>query len=91
MRDTKGRFALGNPGGPGRPKGVTSAQEFRRKVGEEDLQRIIARVVQAAIDGDMAAARIVLDRLYPLYDARSAELLERLAELEAALDAPRAA
>jgi hypothetical protein len=57
-------FAPGNPGGPGRPKGrgyllQKAAQEA---LSEEHIQAIIKKAARLALEGDMTAARLVLER-----------------------------
>jgi hypothetical protein len=62
-RDKNGRFAKGNPGGPGNPFSRQLAhmrQVLLECVSEEDLRDIVAQVVQKAKQGDLAAARLVL-------------------------------
>lgn len=62
-RDTRGRFARGNKGGPGNPwarKIAALRQAMLNIVKPEDLQAIIARLVLEAQQGDLAAARLVL-------------------------------
>jgi hypothetical protein len=62
-RDKNGRFAKGNPGGPGNPFSRQLAQMRQvvlQCVSEEDLRDIVAQVVQKAKQGDLAAARLVL-------------------------------
>lgn len=65
VRNPAGRFAPGNAGGPGNPHAKRSA-EIRsliyRTVSDDDLQAIIASLVQQAKAGDLPAAREVLDR-----------------------------
>lgn len=60
-----GRFAIGNTCGQGNPL-AKRAQELRaafvNAVSLEDIQRIVAGMVSAAKAGDVAAARLVLDR-----------------------------
>ena len=63
-RDENGRFAAGNPGGPGRPKGrgyllQKAAQEA---VTEEHVAAIIRKATMLALGGDTTAARLVLER-----------------------------
>lgn len=63
-RGTNGRFKKGNPGGPGRPKGRSfelqrAAQEA---VTAEHIQGIVRKATMLALQGDLAAARLVLDR-----------------------------
>ena len=65
-RDGQGRFAPGNPGGPGNPY-VKRAAEIRaamiEAVSEDDLRAIVRALVKKAKAGDTVAAREVLDRL----------------------------
>ena len=64
-RDRGGRFAKGNPGGPGRPRG--SGNALRRAAEEavtpEHVAAIIRRATRMALEGDIAAMRIVLERV----------------------------
>jgi len=66
-RGENGRFEKGNPGGPGNP--------HARRVGElrsalldavsvADIQGVVGRLVTMARDGDLAAASLLLDRLF---------------------------
>jgi hypothetical protein len=63
-RDGHGRFASGNQGGPGRPR--SPAAELRRAVEEaispDHAAAIIRRLARKALEGDVAAARLVLER-----------------------------
>jgi hypothetical protein len=57
-RDGLGRFATGNGGGPGRPKGATEAEYLRalsRIVSVEDLRAIARRAVADAKKGNARA------------------------------------
>lgn len=86
------KFQIGNAGGPGRPKGSRSKArlgEFRAAIGEENLTEIVTKLTELAKEGDLAAIRVILDRLVPLADARQVEILERLDALEERLQ-PRA-
>ena len=65
-RDSQGRFAKGNSGGPGNPYGRSVAkwrELFQEAVTDQDFREIIAAMVQKAKEGDMVAAREVLNRL----------------------------
>lgn len=57
-RDRRGQFALGNPGGPGRPPLVTERQ-YLETLGAvctvEDWQKICEKAVTAAMAGDHRA------------------------------------
>src|SRR3982074_2669580 len=54
----------GNPAGPakGTRHKITMLAE---KLMQDDVENVVAAVVDAARDGDMTAARIVLDRIVP--------------------------
>src|SRR3972149_1639624 len=60
-----GRFAAGNAGGPGRPKGRRTT-ELRRAAEEAvtpDMVRgVLRKVAMQALQGNLAAARILLAR-----------------------------
>lgn len=61
-----GRFMPGHGGGPGRPRGSdlrSLVAEHRASTMEEALLRVYDMLVERAIGGDVAAARLLLDRL----------------------------
>lgn len=63
-RDARGRFAPGNPGGPGgarrRPSELRRAAE--EAVTAEHVQAIMRRAARMALEGNLAAMRFVLER-----------------------------
>ena len=63
-REPNGRFAKGNPGGPGRPKGrgFELQRAAQAAVTPEHIQGIIRKATMQALKGDVVAARLVLDR-----------------------------
>ena len=63
-RTAKGTFAVGNPGGPGRPPGRGPVAEMRAALGT-DLDRILSTLKTQALAGDVQAIRIILDRVLP--------------------------
>ncbi len=85
-RGKGGHFAKGNKGGPGYPysKQVGALrQALMDAVTPEDIQEIIVLVlVEAAKDGDLAAAREVI--LRTIGKPLESDLLERLERLEQA-------
>ena len=70
-RGPGGRFAPGNPGGPGRQPGRGPVAEMRAKLAT-DLDDIIGVLREQALAGDVQAIRIILDRVSPAL--RPAEL-----------------
>ena len=65
-RRADGRFAIGNPGGPGNPN-MQRAGQIRRMicgfVTEKDLRDIVQALVEKAKGGDLPSIRELLDRL----------------------------
>jgi hypothetical protein len=63
-RDANGRYAAGNPGGPGRSKG--KGYELQRAaqdaVTPEHVAGIMRKAVLLALQGNLAAMKFVLDR-----------------------------
>lgn len=85
-RDARGRFAPGNPGGPGNPHARQVARlraALLEAVTPADVREIIAVVVEAARGGDLAAAKLLFDRL--LGPPVEADLIARIEELEVLL------
>ena len=65
-RAAGGRFAPGNPGGPGNPLGSRVAAlraMLLDAVSPDDLRAIVATLVAQAKQGDLAAIRELFDRL----------------------------
>lgn len=64
-RNALGQFATGNVGGPGNPL-IARVQRYRQILfaclTEKAFARIVKRLIQLAEDGDLAAAKILLDR-----------------------------
>lgn len=67
-RKQRGRpFSKGSSGNPsGRPKGARNRSTvLAEKLMQDDAQEVTRAVVTAAKNGDMTAARLVLDRIVP--------------------------
>jgi hypothetical protein len=63
QREANGRFAKGNPGGPGNPYARQVARMRVRaldSVSGDDVEAILSKMVQLAKQGDVPAARLVL-------------------------------
>jgi hypothetical protein len=63
-RNSRGQFAQGNPGGPGRPRGRASAlrRAAEDAVSPEHIGAITRRAVRMALEGNLAAMMFVFDR-----------------------------
>ncbi len=62
-RDGKGRFAKGNKYGPGNPFARQTAalrSALLRQLTEEQIEQVAALLLQKALEGDLAAIRLVL-------------------------------
>lgn len=63
-RDNHGRFAAGNPGGPGGARRRSS--ELRRAAEEaitiDHIQAMVRKFTRMALEGNLAAARLVFER-----------------------------
>ncbi len=74
-RAAGGRFAPGNAGGPGRPKGTRhAALAALDAIGTEAAEEVLRTVVEAARGGDLRAAELLLRRLWPERKGRPVEV-----------------
>ena len=65
------QFQPGNPGGPGRPQGSRNAATFALdRIADEAGKDILKKMVEAAKSGDMRAAELVLQRIWPARKSR---------------------
>ena len=63
------------PGNPGRPRGAKHKTTIlAEKLMADDVEGVVKAVIDAARTGDMAAARIILDRLVPMRKGRPVEI-----------------
>lgn len=86
-RDTRGRFAKGNPGGPGNPLAKRVGElraELLRTITPATIRAVVAKLIAKAKTGDAFAAREVLNRAVGL--PLQADILERLHELETTVE-----
>jgi hypothetical protein len=75
IRQPNGRFATGNPGGPGRPRNpvITKAADLDRH-GVDVAEELMAMTIASARRGNLRAAEIVLQRVWPARRNRPIEL-----------------
>jgi hypothetical protein len=84
-RAAGGRFAVGNPGGPGRPKRETERQyldALRRGVPMEEWEKVVARALADAKRGDAKAREWLSKYLVGDDPLVMLDVLDRLEELE---------
>jgi len=89
-RDEGGRFAVGNPGGPGNPHAVQVGRlrsALLDAVTPEDMRAVALALVEKAKGGDIAAARVLFDRV--LGKPVEADLIARLEAIEEAVGVSR--
>jgi len=66
------QFKKGKSGNPtGRPRGITDKRVILRETFENEGKEVAHKVIEAALNGDMQAAKIVLDRLAPVIKPRA--------------------
>lgn len=63
-RDSRGRFAPGNPGGPGgsRRRRLELREAATSVVSKEAVAALMAKTTRRGLEGDLAAAKYVLDQ-----------------------------
>ncbi|RMH24587.1 MAG: hypothetical protein D6692_12755 [Planctomycetota bacterium] len=86
-RTAGGRFAKGNPGGPGNPHAGKVGKlraAILAAVTPEDVAAIVGALIQRAKGGDMAATKELLDRA--IGKPTDGDLAERLDRLEEAAE-----
>ena len=75
IRDTSGRFAKGNPGGPGRPRNpISSAAVELDRLGTAVAEELMLSTIERARRGNLRATEMVLQRVWPARRHRSIEL-----------------
>ncbi len=86
---SKPLFTPGGAGGPGRPLGVRNvATKLLDVIGEDSAEQVLGTVVQRAKEGDLAAAEIILKRVWPVPKTR--KLQTSIPEVASAADTLRA-
>lgn len=74
-RGRDGRFAKGNPGGPGRPRGaVRAATVALDQIGAEASADLVKVAIDLARSGNMEALKLVLGRIWPVRAGRPLEI-----------------
>jgi hypothetical protein len=83
VRDDNGRFVKGHPGGPGRPRNaVAIAIGELDRLGLEVAERLIGVVAEEALKGNLKAAEMLLQRVWPVRRNRPIEVLDSGANSE---------
>jgi len=90
-RDERGRFVVGNSGGPGNPLGARISKlrtALVEAVSEDDMRAIVGALVAKAKKGDTIAARVLFDRV--LGKPLESDILARVEALEEASEKGKA-
>ena len=72
--DENGRFAKGNPGGPGRPRSIRHSATLLDALGADVGEEIFQVIVDKAKAGDLRAAELLLSRIWPTRRGRPIEI-----------------
>lgn len=88
-RGARGRFGPGNQAAKGRPnphaKRVSELRSaFLEAVTPDDIREVVAALKAQALEGNVQAARVLLDRV--LGPPEAVDVAERLSEVEALLE-----
>ena len=74
-RQANGRFARGNPGGPGRPRNpVSTMAGTLDRQGVDVAEELMAMTIEKARNGSLEATEMVLKRVWPARRNRPIEL-----------------
>lgn len=74
-RATGGRFAIGNPGGPGRPRSAISRGAVELDaLGADRGKQLVEVMMEKALAGDTRAADLLLSRIWPARRGRPVEI-----------------
>lgn len=80
-----GKFAPGWKGGGGKRRETKQRDEYRAML-DKETPAVLAKVIELALDGDLQAAKIILDRSMPVQTIVMADLEQQLEELRERLD-----
>jgi len=74
-RQANGRFARGNPGGPGRPRNpVSTVAGDLDRLGVDVAEELMRNTIERARKGNLKATEMVLQRVWPARRHRPIEL-----------------
>jgi hypothetical protein len=75
IRGDDGRFILGNPGGPGRPRSTVSRGAVELdEIGADAGKQLLQVMMDKALEGDTRAGELLLARIWPSRRGRPVEI-----------------
>jgi len=69
------------PEGRGRPKGSTDKYAKYREIAEPDMPKLIKQLMSMALDGDLAAAKLIIDRCWVISSIQQLQLEQQMEEI----------
>jgi len=79
-RNSNGTFATGNAGG-GRKKGSQDRYAMYRSSCEGEMPELIKKLMIMALEGDLTAAKLILDRCWNVQSVQAVEMQMEIDEL----------
>lgn len=74
----------------GRPRGTGLIDQYRKLL-DPHVPELLNVLVEKAKSGDLIAVKLILERVYPVRDVATAELLEEIEELRGIVEGRKAA
>ena len=80
-------YKKGESGNPvGRPKGSKNKLTEYRHIAAPDMPKLVKKLMKMALDGDLGAAKLVLDRMWTVSSVQVLQLEEQMDELRELLE-----
>ncbi len=90
-RNRKGQFVLGNTMSNGRKPGASDRYAIYKKACRPKMPELIEKLMEMALNGDLVAAKLILDRMWIVSNQQMIDLQAEIDELKELLNQRRAA